>query len=114
MRGARFDFEVGIPVTSPITPTGRVIASTLPAFRVARATYLGLSFIDARHQLASELTTSRFAGEYEGLGDAWGEFMGKVKAEHAVRDELWEVYVTGPETGADSSKWQTELNLPLA
>src|SRR5690348_4099239 len=31
-----FDFEVGVPVSAPIKPTGRVVASQLPAATVAR------------------------------------------------------------------------------
>ena len=47
-----FDFEVGVPVASPVAPAGRVRPSRLPATRVARTTY---------------------HGPYEGLGAAWGE-----------------------------------------
>ena len=65
-----FDFEIGVPVSAPFTPAGRVKPGMLPAAKVVRTVY---------------------RGAYEGLGDAWGEF------------DAW-----------IASKWQTELNRPLA
>jgi effector-binding domain-containing protein len=89
-----FDFEVGVPVSAPVTPVGRVVAGALPAARVARTVY---------------------RGPYEGLGSAWGEFNAWVKAEGLAPDEtLWECYVAGPESSPDPSAWRTELNRPLA
>ena len=88
-----FDFELGVPVSSDVTPAGRVKPGQLPAARVARTTY---------------------HGGYEGLGPAWGEFDAWLKQEgHATAGDLWEVYAAGPETGPDSSKYRTELNRPL-
>lgn len=88
-----FDFEVGVPVSSALTPTGRVIASEIPAARVARTVY---------------------TGGYEELGEAWGEFMGNIEAAgHQAAPNLWEVYLKGPESGEDSAAYQTELNRPL-
>jgi len=88
-----FDFEVGVPVLSPITASGRVVAATLPAARVARAVY---------------------CGPYEGLGAGWGEFMAWMAEEDLQpADELWEFYLAGPETGTDAAAWRTELNRPL-
>ena len=50
----------------------------------------------------------------EGLVTAWGEFMDWIAAQgHAPREDLWEVYVVGPESGLDASEWRTELNRPL-
>lgn len=88
-----FDFEIAVPVTGAVQPVGRVQPGALPAARVARAVY---------------------RGPYEGLGDAWGEFDAWLAANgHTPREDLWEVYVSGPETAADSSEWITELNRPL-
>ena len=88
-----FDFEIGIPVSAEVKPTGRVKPGTLPAAKVARTTY---------------------RGGYEGLGSAWGEFDAWLKSKgHATADDLWEVYAAGPETGPDSSNYRTELNRPL-
>ena len=88
-----FDLEVGFPVSKPIAPAGRVQPGRIPAARVARTTY---------------------HGSYEGLGDGWGALMGWIRDNgHRGAETLWERYVAGPETGADASHWQTELNRPL-
>jgi effector-binding domain-containing protein len=88
-----FDFEVGAPVSSPITPAGRVQPSKLPAARVARTIY---------------------RGPYEKLGAAWSEFMLWIEAEGLkTGDDLWECYLAGPESSPDPANWQTELNRPL-
>jgi effector-binding domain-containing protein len=88
-----FDFEVGVPVSAPVSPAGRVHASQLPAVRVARTVY---------------------AGPYEGLGDAWGEFSEWLSSEgHSSAPDLWEYYVSGPESSPEPNNWRTELNRPL-
>ena len=88
-----FDFEIGVPVTAPVAPTGRVQAGQLPAAKVARTVY---------------------HGAYEGLGAAWGEFTAWVEANgHTPASNLWEYYVVGPESGPDPASWRTELNRPL-
>lgn len=94
-----FDFEVGFPVSAPITPAGRVKPGVLPAAKVARTIY---------------------RGSYEGLYGAWDEFGKRLQSEGILAREglrsaetLWEVYVVGPETSSNPSDWQTELNLPL-
>jgi effector-binding domain-containing protein len=93
MDPAVFDFEIGVPVSAEVKPAGRVKAGELPAARVARTVY---------------------RGGYKGLGSAWGEFDTWLKTEgHDTAGDLWEVYATGPETGPDSSNYQTELNRPL-
>lgn len=93
MDPAMFDFEVGVPVSGPIKPTGRVEASQLPAATVARTIY---------------------RGPYEGLGVAWGEFCQWMAAQgHKTADNLWERYLAGPESSPDPAKWETELNRPL-
>jgi effector-binding domain-containing protein len=86
---ARFEFEVGIPVAGAVTPAGRVKSGELPARRVVRTTY---------------------TGSYDGLGEAWGKFSAQVDAAgHQTTGEFWEVYTTGPESGDDPGRWQTEL-----
>lgn len=88
-----FDYEIGAPIDGPLTPSGRVVAGELPAARVAHTIY---------------------HGGYEGLGEAWGEFDAWIKANgHMTRDDLWEIYAAGPETGPDSAQWRTELYRPL-
>jgi effector-binding domain-containing protein len=94
MDPAMFDFEVGVPVSGPIKPTGRVEASHLPAATVARTIY---------------------RGPYEGLGAAWGEFCQWISAQgHKTADNLWERYLAGPESSPEPTKWETELNRPLS
>ena len=93
MDPATFDFEVGVPVASPVTPAGRVRPGEIPATTVARTI---------------------FHGNYDGLGAAWGEFDAWIKANgHAPAPDLWERYVTGPESTPDPAGWRTELNRPL-
>ena len=88
-----FDFEVGVPVSAPISDAGRVKPGELPATTVARAIY---------------------RGPYEGLASAWGEFGRWIAAEgHQLAPDLWECYVAGPESGPDPGTWRTELNRPL-
>jgi effector-binding domain-containing protein len=88
-----WDFEICVPVSAPVTPTGRVAPGRWPAMRVARTVY---------------------RGPYEGLGSAWPELDRWIAAHgHQPAQDLFEVYVAGPETGADPAKWQTQLIRPL-
>ena len=88
-----FDFEVGIPVTGTIVPTGRVRPALLPAARAACTTYVG---------------------GYEGLADAWSAFEAWILARgHQPATELWEHYALGPESGQPAEAWRTELVQPL-
>ena len=89
-----FDFEIGVPVTAPVAPAGRVKAGHLPATKLARTVY---------------------RGPYEGLGAAWGEFDAWIAGQgHKPQGDLWECYVAGPESSSDPGSWKTELNRPLA
>lgn len=93
MEPETFDFEVGVPVGSPVTAVGRVRASVLPSRRAARTTY---------------------RGPYEGLGEAWGEFASWIEGQGlATAPDLLEFYAAGPEIGPDTSTWRTELVKPL-
>jgi effector-binding domain-containing protein len=88
-----FDFELGVGVSAPIKPTGRVQVGELPAAKVARTVY---------------------HGPYEGLPGAWGEFVKWIKAEGLKpAADLWECYVDGPHSSPDPATWRTELNQPL-
>ncbi len=88
-----FDFEICVPVKSPVSARGRVKPGRLPAGTVARTVY---------------------HGPYEGLGAAWGEFGEWIKAEGLKpADDLWEVYTVDPSSNPDPSSWRTELNRPL-
>lgn len=88
-----FDFEISVPVSTPISATGRVKPSHLRETEVARTTY---------------------QGPYEGLSQAWGEFMQWISANgHKPAEDLWECYVVGPEASTNPADWRTELNRPL-
>lgn len=88
-----FDFELGVPVTRPVVPAGRVKPGELPATTVARTVY---------------------HGAYENLGAAWGEFIKWIAANgHTPAPDVWECYIAGPESNSDPAKWRTELNRPL-
>jgi effector-binding domain-containing protein len=88
-----FDFEIGVKVTQPVEPVGRVKGGQLPAATVARTVY---------------------HGPYEGLAEAWGEFEKWISANgHAAAADIWERYVKGPESDPDPANWCTELNHPL-
>lgn len=88
-----FDFEIGVPVSRPVTASGRVRPGTWPQMRVARAL---------------------LHGGYEGLGPAWGQ-LGAWITDSGLKsaEDLWEVYVRGPEASPDPKDWRTELNRPL-
>jgi effector-binding domain-containing protein len=88
-----FDFEIALPVQSPISASGRVQPGQLPATTVARTIY---------------------HGGYEGLGSAWGEFDAWITAQGLTAGpDLWEVYLAGPESNPDPATWRTEFNRPL-
>ena len=88
-----FDFEIGFVTPKPIQPTGRVNPSQWPAEKCAHAIY---------------------AGPYEGLPSAWGEFTEWMKSNGCVQaEDLWEHYVTGPHSSPDPTQWRTELYRPL-
>lgn len=84
-----FNFEIGVPTADAITPQGRVKPSEWPAGRMLK---------------------SAFQGDYQRLGEAWGEFDAWA-AEHGLETaaDLWECYVEGPETGKPASEWRTEF-----
>jgi uncharacterized protein YndB with AHSA1/START domain/effector-binding domain-containing protein len=88
-----FDFEIAVPVASAVKPNGRVAPSTRPAMRALTTTY---------------------SGPYDGLGPAWTAFVTWATAQrHATTEDLWELYITGPESGPDASAWRTTLIRPL-
>lgn len=89
-----FDLELGLPVPAPFAQGGRVRAGGLPAVTVARTTY---------------------HGDYEGLPGAWDELHAWMRANgHEPGEDLWESYLSGPESDSDPAAWRTELTQPLA
>ena len=89
-----FDFEVGVPVSKPVLPAGRVRPGERPATRVVQTLY---------------------HGPYEGLPEAWGAFHRWIEEKKLKwAPDIWEVYVVHPDTEPNPANWRTELNRPLA
>ena len=93
------DVEIGFPLDGPLIeqlddePVEggglRVVASVLPAADVAVTTHLG---------------------GYDGLGQAWGEFLGQIGAMgRAPGTPFWETYVTEPSPDMDPADLRTDL-----
>lgn len=88
-----WDFEISVPVSTPVAPAGRVQPSQWPAMRAARTVY---------------------HGPYEGLADAWGRFLSWITTNgHTPAPDLYECYLAGPESSPDPAHWRTELTKPL-
>ena len=88
-----WDFELGVSVHRPVTAEGRVEPGEIPAMRIARTVY---------------------EGPYQRLADAWREFDAWLTSNrHEAAVDLWEFYLTGPESGRSPSEWETELQRPL-
>jgi uncharacterized protein YndB with AHSA1/START domain/effector-binding domain-containing protein len=93
MKPATFDFEICVPVTAPVAPMGRVKPGIFPAVTVARTIY---------------------CGNYERLGEAWGEFKAWIAANgHSAGPDLYECYAVGPESSPNPADWRTQLSQPL-
>jgi effector-binding domain-containing protein len=93
MSPGAFDFDICVPVSSPVMAVGRVKPGQRPAIKVARTVY---------------------HGPYEGLGQAWAEFAQWMKDSGCkVTPDLYEAYLVGPEAGPDSANWRTELSQPV-
>lgn len=88
-----FDFDLGFPISKPITGSGRVQAGEWPAMRVARTVY---------------------HGNYDGLPGAWAEFeawYNELPDEKAP--DIYESYDRGPESSENPADWRTGLYRPL-
>jgi effector-binding domain-containing protein len=93
MQPGVFDFQVAVPVTQSVVPTGRVANGELPAATVARTIY---------------------HGPYEGLPEAWPKLDAWLTAQgHQRAGWLWETYLVDPSKETEPAKWQTELSRPL-
>ncbi|HXW05978.1 MAG TPA: SRPBCC domain-containing protein [Vicinamibacterales bacterium] len=90
---ATFDFEICVPVSSPVSSTGRVVGREVPSLKVVQAVY---------------------RGPYERLGSAWAEFNEWIAASgHEPGPDFYECYPVGPESTPDSAEWRTELRRPV-
>jgi effector-binding domain-containing protein len=88
-----FDLEIGEPVSTPVLSYGRVMASVIPAMTLIKTIY---------------------HGDYERLAEAWSEFTQWI-AENGYEpaEDMFEIYLVGPETTSDPDQWQTELSRPI-
>jgi effector-binding domain-containing protein len=88
MKPEVFDFEVCMPVASPVASSGRVRASEIPASKVARTIY---------------------EGGYAGIGNAWRELDNWIRDQSLTPGpDRWERYLMDT-----ASQKRTELNRPL-
>jgi effector-binding domain-containing protein len=89
----RWDFDICVPVATAVKAAGRVRPGVRPARDAVRTIY---------------------RGGYERLGDAWGEFKAWIAAQGLpAAPDILECYLVGPESGPDTSKYETELTQPL-
>lgn len=89
------DLEVGFPVDTPLAapitlPSGfEVVASELPAGRVAMVSHVG---------------------GYGGLAEAWGRFTQEIgDAGEQMAFPIWQLYVTAPTPDTDPATLRTDL-----
>lgn len=95
---AEVDLELGFPLVAPLADQPgrpadddelRVVRSELPAGEVAVTSYIG---------------------PYDGLGEAWAQLMGEVRAMgRAPATPFWEMYVTEPSPDMDPTTLRTDL-----
>ncbi len=89
-----FDFEICVPVGTPVHEAGDVKCGLW---------------------LATSVVRTIFSGNYSGLPAAWGELERWMRdGGHPQGTEFWERYVIDPGTSSDPNAWRTELNWPLA
>lgn len=85
---------VGFPVAAPVTPDGEVTNFELPGGRAATGMHLG---------------------SYDDLDQTYEELQGWAATEGIeLADQMWESYLSDPETDPDPSTWQTRITWPLA
>jgi uncharacterized protein YndB with AHSA1/START domain/effector-binding domain-containing protein len=88
-----FDFDICVPVSAPVSPTGQVVSCQIPSEHVAQAIY---------------------TGPYEGLAAAWNEFNRWVSENgHVPATDFYQCYAVGPESSPNAAEWKTELRRPL-
>jgi effector-binding domain-containing protein len=87
------DLEVGFVTDRTVRPDGDVVASTLPAGRVARWMH---------------------AGAFDGLAASWEGLRSWMYEQGLTPGPVfWEVYLTEPSPDMDPADLRTELNWPI-
>lgn len=92
--GGVADVEAGFPVSGTFSDADGVTAGTLPGGKVVEAVHVGP--YDTMHQTYDEVM--RFV-EGEGLTPS---------------EEMWEVYLSDPQTQPDPATWRTQIFWPVA
>ncbi len=90
---ADLDMEIGMPVSRPIQPTGRVVAATIEGGLVASVLHCG--------------PYEEVGGAYRALGE-WVQ-----EHSHEMAGPPREVYLSDPQTVADPADLRTEIVWPL-
>jgi effector-binding domain-containing protein len=89
-----WDFDACVPISTPITPVGRVSHKIMEPAKAATASYFG---------------------GYEGLMNAWPALRDWMQQQNIQRHTwLCEAYVVGPESGLPPAQWKTQLYQPIA
>lgn len=88
------DVTAGFPVSPGTVPGGPLETVTLPGGPAVAATHVG---------------------PYDTLGQTYETIATWMEQQHLTPAEtMWEEYLTGPETSADPSNWNTRIVFPLA
>ncbi|MEO6199834.1 MAG: GyrI-like domain-containing protein [Cryobacterium sp.] len=92
--GETADVTAGFPASQPVTGTTDAVVVTLP----------GGPAIQTIH-----------TGSYDDLGTTYGELRQWVAEQQLdMAEDVWEEYLTGPDSGAEPATWQTLIVWPLA
>ncbi|MBI3844688.1 MAG: GyrI-like domain-containing protein [Planctomycetes bacterium] len=93
IEGDKIDIEAGMPLKSPVASKGRVLASELPAGKVAMTWHIG---------------------PYTTLTQTYDKLKAWMK-DHSMESAggFWEFYWTDPGLEPDPAKWRTQIFWPL-
>lgn len=88
------DVTAGFPVTQPVTSTPAAVVVPLP----------GGPAIATVH-----------TGSYDAMTETYDALMAWITEQNlTMSDDMWEEYLTGPESDPDPSTWKTRIVWPLA
>ena len=92
------------------TPPTCIVEAACP---VAEGTLAG-SGTELRNYPACTALSTEHVGPYDGLPQAWLELWKFAETNGVLADTpCWDTYVTDPSEEPDSSKWVTELYIPI-
>jgi len=88
------DVTAGFPVAGPARETGEVVVTALPA---------------------GTAITSIYTGPYDGMTRTYDQIAAWLQEQNLTPAvDMWEEYLTGPDTDPDPATWQTRIVFPLA